>query len=211
MVYGLPLFLFGTFISMSISKQQLDALNRGLIDKIGKQQLTPSLNENNLLGEILQGVAEGIMDALREKLTEKKLVATKNLRSSIDTTDAINIGNGVQVSVVMPDYWKYAEDGRRPGKRPPIAELEEWISAKGIQVRKSSQQSTQSVLQARKSLAYAIASKIAKKGTIKRFGYKGGDFVKEVMTPQNIAAIEQHIGELAGFKIGIYLTGVQPV
>lgn len=191
---------------MSISKSQLDALNRGLLDRFGKQANDPTLNEGGLLGEILQNVATTLNDALRKELTEKQAVATKQLRSSIDSTKAVPIADGVSVSIVMNDYHPYVEEGRKKGKRPPIASIEEWITAKGIQVRQSKEQSTQSVLEARRSLAYAIASKIAKRGTIKRFGYKGANFIKDVLTPQNIEAIAQHLGEMYGRKIELFVT-----
>lgn len=191
---------------MSISKSQLDALNRGLLDRFGKQPNDPTLNEGGLMGEILQNVASVLNEQLRKQLTLKKTIASKQLRSSVDSTNAVPVGDGVSVSIVMADYHPYVEDGRRKGKRPPIASIEEWISAKGIQVRKSKEQSTQSVLDARRSLAYAIASKIAKRGTIKRFGYKGANFIKDVLTPQNIETIAQHLGELYGRKIELYVT-----
>ncbi len=191
---------------MSISKSQLDALNRGLLDKFGKASNDPTLNEGGLMGEILQNVAQKLTDALREQLGEKGLVATKNLQSSVDPSNAVPISDGVSVSILMSDYYPYVEGGRKAGKRPPIASIEEWISAKGIQVRQSSQESTQSVLERRRSLAYAIASKIAKRGTIKRFGYKGGNFIKDVLTPDNIEAIAQHLSEMAGKKIELYVT-----
>ena len=187
-----------------------------MLDRFGKQANDPTLNEGGLLGEILQNVATTLNDALRKELTEKQAVATKQLRSSIDSTQAVPIADGVSVSIVMNDYYQRVEEGTTPkqwadevkrvGFQRKIQDLEEWISAKGIQVRQNKKQSGQSVLDARRSLAYAIASKIAKRGTIKRFGYKGANFIKDVLTPQNIEAIAQHLGEMYGRKIELFVT-----
>lgn len=191
---------------MSISKSQLDALNRGLLDKFGKASNDPTLNEGGLMGEILQNVAQRLIEELRKDIEEKKLTGTRNLTQSIDSSRAVEVADGVSVTIDMNKYWPYVEDGRGKGNRPPIASIEEWISAKGIQVRQSAKESTQSVLERRRSLAYAIASKIAKRGTIKRFGYKGGNFIKDVLTPDNIDIIAQHLSEMAGKKIELYVS-----
>ena len=195
---------------MSISKSQLDALNKGLLDNIGISANDPDLKAGNLLEEILQNVATQLTEALREQISEKNVVASKSLRSSVNPENAVTVADGVQVSIVMADYYQWVEDGRRKGKRPPIKSIEEWITEKGIQVRQSNKESTQSVLDRRRSMAFAIASKIAKRGTIKRFGYKGANFIKDVLTPQNIETIAQHLSEMAGRKIELYVTTQQP-
>jgi hypothetical protein len=51
------------------------------------------------------------------------------------------------------------------------------------------------------NFATAIAAKIKEKGTIKRFGYKGANFVQEVLSPQNIDAIAQHLSDAFGQRI----------
>jgi hypothetical protein len=200
---------------MSISKSQLDALNRGLLDNIGVNANDPDLKAGNLLEEILQNVAQTLTDALRKEITEKGVTASKSLRSSVNPSNAVTVADGVQVHIVMADYWEYVESGRGPTKKGNNGgkflwqHIEEWISAKGISVRKSNQQSTQSVLEARRSMAYAIAQKIHKRGTIKRFGYKGANFIKDVLTPQNIEAIAQHLSDMAGRKIELYVSTEQ--
>jgi len=188
---------------VNITKAQLDAINKGLLDKFG---IADSPMPNSLLADLVLGVAQRLVDALRQDITEKKLVATKNLRSSVNIGDFQKNANGVTVPIEMANYYLWADQGRRKGKRPPIASIEEWISAKGIQVRKSKEQSSQSVLEARKSMALAIAKKIASKGTIKRFGYKGGNFIGDVLTPANIDAIAQHLGDALGKPITAYVT-----
>lgn len=194
---------------MNITKAQLDAINKGLLDKFG---IPDSPMPNSLLADLVLGVAQRLVDALRQDITEKKLVATKNLRSSVNIGDFQENANGVTVPIEMANYYLWADQGRgrtrqgNNGGKFLWQSIEEWISAKGIQVRKSKEQSGQSVLEARKSMAIAIAKKIHSRGTIKRFGYKGGNFIGDVLTPANIDAIAQHLGDALGKPITAYVT-----
>lgn len=187
---------------MSISKNQLDLINSGLLDQLG-QVNTPSLNDGDTLQNILQNVADFLTDELRESATMQNVIATKRLRSGIDPTPSKAEGSNVSVSIVMPDYWKYAEYGRRSGKRPPVKALEEWITAKGIPLKVKKGENS---LMARHSLAMAISKKIGQKGTIKRFGYKGSGFVSAVMTPDNQRVIAEHVAQMAGRKIELFFS-----
>ena len=63
-------------------------------------------------------------------------------------------GSLISVRFKAKEYWKYVDGGRRPGKRPPIAPLERWI------VKKLGLSDEDSI----KSIAFAIANKIKKKG-----------------------------------------------
>ena len=64
------------------------------------------------------------------------------------------------VSFDLVDYWWYIENGRGPGKMPPITDIEEWIEVKQI-VRDSRNGKVPTT----KQLAYAIARSIGEKGT----------------------------------------------
>ncbi len=194
---------------MNITKAQLDAINKGLLDKFG---IPDSPMPNSLLADLVLGVAQRLVDALKDDMTEKKVVATKNLRSSVGVGDFQENANGVTVPIMMADYYLWVDKGRgrtrqgNNGGKFLWQSIEEWITAKGIPVRKSKEQSTQSVLEARQSFAKAIARKIHSKGTIERFGYKGANFIDDVLTPANIDAIAQHLGDALGKPITAYVT-----
>lgn len=190
---------------MSINKNQLDALNRGLFDSIGEED-SPDLATGSTLEEAMFNIAKQISEDLRDSATAKGVVATKQLRSSIDPTKARWNGNAIEVAVVMKKEWRWAEYGRGKGKRPPIAAIEEWITRKGIPVRQNKGQSRETVLNMRHSMAIAIAKKIAKLGTIKRFQYKGSRFIREVLTVEAMNQIAKHLSELQGRKIQLYFT-----
>ena len=81
------------------------------------------------------------------------------MKASGQWLDALNVkvdsSNGkIQGQIWGADYTQYLVNGRRPGKRPPISVLESWVNNKfGIYGTEA------------KSMAFAIANKIAKEGT----------------------------------------------
>src|SRR5689334_20721081 len=121
---------------MSISKAQLDAINSGVLENMGTLE-SPDLNEGTALEQAMYNIAVRLTEDLRKSATSKSVLATKTLRSSIDPTQATKSGDTVEVAIVMEDHWRYAEYGRRRGRIPPISAIEQWITAKGIPVRKS--------------------------------------------------------------------------
>lgn len=192
---------------MSITKAQLDAINSGILDRLGiTQSQANQVMGGSVLGEALANTATAIIKELEKDIRAKKLTASKSLIQNIDPTNYVETANGVTLAITMVDYYQWVEDGRKRGRRPPIASIEEWITQKGIQVRKSKAESKQSVLERRRSMAIAIANKIAAKGTIKRFGYKGGNFIKDVLTPQTIEAIAGSIGDVIGRQVQVFVT-----
>ena len=192
---------------MSITKAQLDAINSGILDRLGiSQSEANAVMGGSVLGEALANTATAIIKELEKDIRAKKLTASKSLLQNIDPTNYVETANGVTLAITMVNYYQWVEDGRKRGRRPPIASIEEWITRKGIQVRKSKGESKQSVLERRRSMAIAIANKIAAKGTIKRFGYKGGDFIKDVLTAQTIEAIAGSIGDVIGRQVQVYVT-----
>ena len=190
--------------TMNISKADLAKLD-ALLPTIGIDEKTAGMG-GSVLGDAMIDVAKVIIEKLKQSVREKGVKATGNLLQSI-RVDFPNITpSGVSIGIEMADYYQWVEDGRGKGKRPPIASIERWISAKGIQVRQSKGESKQSVLERRKSMAEAIAKKIASKGTIKRFGYKGAGFIADVITQQNIDTIAQKLSDLTGLRLTAYIT-----
>ena len=60
----------------------------------------------------------------------------------------------------LPDYWQYAENGRGPGKFPPIDAILKWVEFKRLVPRPINGR-----VPSTKQLAYLISRKIARKGT----------------------------------------------
>lgn len=190
--------------TMNISKADLAKLD-ALLPTIGIDEKTAGMG-GSVLGDAMVGVAQVIIDKLKESARQKGVKATGNLIQSIRAYFPSVTPQGITVAIEMADYYQWVENGRGKGRRPPIASIEQWISAKGIQVRQSKGETKQSVLERRKSMAIAIANKIASKGTIKRFGYKGSNFIADVLTQQNIDTIAQKLSDITGLRISVYLT-----
>lgn len=95
----------------------------------------------------------------------------KGIRSSGKSAASLGIqeiSKGGQL--VGDDYFQQQITGRRPGKFPPIKPILDWIEEKGISPEGIS----------KKSLAFLIARKIAKKGTDIYSGLRPGLSVAEV-------------------------------
>ena len=95
-------------------------------------------------------------------------------------------GNLSEVTFNAPEYWKYANYGRPPGKMPPVSAIEEWITRRRIvpETNTSTPNAT--------SLAYAIARKIGREGT------KGTNFLEKSLDEQKeywMSTISTAIGE----------------
>ena len=64
------------------------------------------------------------------------------------------------ISFDLVDYWWYIENGRGPGKMPPISAIEKWIEVKPI-----IPDSRNGKVPTTSQLAYVIARSIGEKGT----------------------------------------------
>lgn len=61
---------------------------------------------------------------------------------------------------ILPDYWEFAESGRRPGKFPPPDAILKWIQFKRLVPR-----AINGKVPSTNQLVYLISRKIAEKGT----------------------------------------------
>lgn len=119
-----------------------------------------------------------LQKALQE-YTSFLLEATKNnmpeyyaLRDRISFT--ISIDNAFYcIDFNAPAYWKWAENGRGPGKMPPINVIEDWITRRKITPRSN----TKTPMSTR-SLAFLIARKIGREGT------EGSHFLSMTLSEQ---------------------------
>lgn len=61
-------------------------------------------------------------------------VASGGLINSI-SYEVLDTPNGAQVIISSEEYLKWVDEGRRPGKFPPISAISNWASLKGIDQR----------------------------------------------------------------------------
>ena len=108
----------------------------------------------------LDEYAEKAKELYKRKLTEKEINASYKLLNSVETTVKRNDDEFI-VSINLEDYWIFVENGRKPGRFPPIDKILEWIRVKPVTPYSDSR----GRLPTEETLAFLIARKISRDGT----------------------------------------------
>lgn len=152
----------------------------------------------NEVEEVLVTYATRIAQAAEKNLRSNKFNKDSNasgdLSESIKVTPVEFMGGVYSIEIRMLDYWRWVDEGRKAGKRPPINKIIQWIKDKQLRLDDKGttargykregtliSQSRKKVLMGGKKVsileatAYKIASKIGKFGTI------GTDFLTDAI------------------------------
>jgi hypothetical protein len=144
----------------------------------------------NKVGDIVYNFAESLLVDLQKNLDKKQgkfnspINASGNLRQSINFEPLKITQFGITFQLVLDDYYKWVDQGRKPGHRPPIENILRWISEKplklkssvdltklnkkGIPVkRRATTAEKMTIDEERRRTAELIADKIERKGTDK--------------------------------------------
>ena len=100
-----------------------------------------------------------LVSVYRQKLVQYGVDASGTLGNTLDYIIEKD-NNLYRLSLNIQDYWKYVEDGRRPGKFPPVSAIKQWIRIKPVLPSGFTGK-----LPSTDQLAYLIGRKIATKGT----------------------------------------------
>ena len=116
-------------------------------------------------------------------------IASGNLINNIDVFWKQKVDSPQPELVVeMPDYWVWVDQGRRPGRYPPLSAIDRWSIIKpgltGVRDEKGR-------FIPRKTLNFLRARSIA------RYGYYKTDFVNKALNSV-ITEITEKLGEAAG-------------
>lgn len=112
------------------------------------------------LTEVLNEFADAFIQNARNNLEANQSNASYNLYNSFEKV--IEVGEDYfKVSISLADYWQHLENGRGPGKFPPVDKIKEWIEVKPVNPTPLSNGKTPSVEQ----LSFLIGRKIANEGT----------------------------------------------
>lgn len=106
----------------------------------------------------IRNICEQIAQVYRDKMSNAGYDPNGELMKFTWVTEYN--GNLFQLYFNLPDYWQYAEYGRRPGKFPPPNEILKWIQFKRIVPSSHSGK-----IPTTSQLVYLISRKIALKGT----------------------------------------------
>lgn len=98
----------------------------------------------------LNQIGEYVRDKYKEDLKSNNHYATGKLFNSIDYKLTVN-ESSIKLYFVAADYWIFIEEGRSPGRMPPIDVIEHWMVNKKIPGNKGT--------------AYKIARSIGMNGT----------------------------------------------
>lgn len=108
------------------------------------------------LQKTLEDYSMYILNAARKNMPDYY-----KLKDNISFTVDID-GNYYNILFKAPEYWKYAEYGRKAGKWPPITAIEKWIDIRHI----TPYPTARGKLPTKKQLAFLIARSIGEKGTL---------------------------------------------
>lgn len=105
----------------------------------------------------IKNICQQIADVYKAKMLKEGYDQRGQLYNFTWTTE-IN-GSLFQLYFNLPDYWKYAEYGRGPGKFPPVDAILKWVEYKRLAP------STRGTAMSTKQIAYVVSRKIALEGT----------------------------------------------
>lgn len=113
--------------------------------------------------KVLNEYGQKIKDLYREKNIEAGYDPSRPLQS---ISFAVSQSGGTfEITFELPDYWRYAENGRGPGRMPPPGVLLEWMKFKHILPSPMQLRNGKTVLPSMESLEYLIRRKIGRDGT----------------------------------------------
>ena len=163
------------------------------IEKFGDKNRAFNPSEDDGILRIVQNWGNELIAQMQNRLRINKTNATSSLSQSIEP-QIKGTQSGYRLTVLMQDYWQYVEEGRKPGKMPPIKNIYEWIRYKRP-IQDKIQQSPDKIA-ATKSLAYVIARKIGQKGT------KAQPFVTPSLKQVTTQTLAQRIGRYIADTLG---------
>ena len=108
---------------------------------------TPNLRKQ------LEILGVDIIGFITKILAENDKQVTGNLIKSLDFKIIKDI-DGLFLQILAAPYFKYVDEGRKPGKMPPTKPIQKWVNRRGIVIKGQSSAQT----------AFVIARSIGKKG-----------------------------------------------
>lgn len=106
----------------------------------------------------INNICQQIVDVYKQKMVSAGYDSNGELMRFKWTTSLK--GTLFQLYFTLPDYWQYAENGRRPGKFPPPDAILKWI-----QIKRLVPSSHSGKVPSTNQLVYLISRKIALEGT----------------------------------------------
>ena len=115
----------------------------------------------NNLQQVLDDFTKDVAETYKSLLLRDGKNATGELISSIKPMTPGLVDGTFECSLSLAPHWKYVENGRRPGKFPPIDNILDWVKAKP-QLARPNRLDRKEI--SPKQLAFLVARKIATSG-----------------------------------------------
>lgn len=112
----------------------------------------------NEIEQILYDVAYQVAIDYQNELRSFDSIASGAL-NNVDFEVEIK-GGTYKIYLILQDYWKYVEYGRKPGKFPNVGKIQEWIKIKPVLPRPL----TNGIVPTEKQLSFLIGRSIKEKG-----------------------------------------------
>ena len=112
---------------------------------------------------VLNDFGKFLVEEYKDQLILNNVNASDTLYNSVKYI-INNKGQYLEVNLSLEHYWKYVENGRKPGKWPPISSIAKWIEIKPVLPRPMSN----GKLPTNEQLAFLIARKIGLEGIAPR-------------------------------------------
>lgn len=152
----------------------------------------------------LDEYAEKAKELYKRKLTDKGINASYKLLNSVETVVRRNDDEFI-VTINLEDYWIYVENGRGPGKFPPIDKILEWIRVKPVIPYTDSR----GRLPTEEQLAFLISRKIAEQGTEGRnVLYETVDELNRYYLPKLQQALDRDFN-IMSYEIDTYIGSIR--
>ena len=116
------------------------------------------MDDNKALNKVMEILGEELVKKLVAALKANDKSATGGLIKSVDYK-IIKKQDEVILQLIAADYLKYVDEGRKPGKMPPLKALDKWIIKRGIAPRDK-----KGKFIPRASVKFLIARSIGKNG-----------------------------------------------
>lgn len=113
--------------------------------------------------KVLNEYGQKIKDLYREKNIEAGYDPSRPLQN---ISFAVSHSGGTfEITFELPSYWRFAENGRGPGKMPPPGVLLQWMQFKHILPHPMTLSNGRTVIPTMESLEFLIRRKIGREGT----------------------------------------------
>lgn len=113
------------------------------------------------LQKVLQDYAKEAEEVYKYQISLGGKNASRKLTDSVTSKVVVN-GQAFEIYLNLQHYWKYIEEGRKPGKFPPVGAILNWISVKPILPRPDDEGNLERLKP--KQLSFLIGRKIKEEG-----------------------------------------------